>query len=127
LRRSNRINISEKDNEGRNAISWAAKNGHDTVVQHLIKYDPSGADEKDENGWTPLAWALDRDSPDTVKALLASGLVDPNQEDKSGRTPLSWAKAYGYGEVVRLLLDATTLLLEQGEPQSSSVEADNGL
>jgi len=127
LRRSNRINISEKDNEGRNAISWAAKNGHDTVVQYLIKYNPSGADEKDENGWTPLAWALDRDSPDTVKALLASGLVDPNQEDKSGRTPLSWAKAYGYGEVVRLLSAATKLPLEQGEPQSSSVEADNGL
>ncbi|PMD21888.1 hypothetical protein NA56DRAFT_645131 [Hyaloscypha hepaticicola] len=127
LRRSNRISISEKDNEGRNAISWAAKNGHDTVMKYLMKYDPSGADEKDENGWTPLAWALDRDSPDTVKTLLESGLVDPNQEDKSGRTPLSWAKAYGYGEVIRLLADVTKSRREQKESLSNSVEADDDL
>ncbi len=62
-----------------------------------------------------------------MKALLASGLVDPNQEDKSGRTPLSWAKAYGYGEVVRMLSDVTKSRLEQKESMSNSVEADDDL
>lgn len=105
LLRSSRIDLSGKDNNGRNAISWACSGGHHTLVEYLIKHDPTGVDEEDVDGWTPLAWALSTRSPKTVGVLLASGLVNVNRKDVFGHTPLVWAAGYGYGEIVRILMN----------------------
>jgi ankyrin repeat domain-containing protein 50 len=73
-----RIDVSTKDNDWRNALSWACSGCYPSIVEYLIKYDPKGVDEADTVGWTPLAWALFENCPRVVQLLLDSGLVDVN-------------------------------------------------
>jgi ankyrin repeat domain-containing protein 50 len=49
------VNVKDSRHE-RTAVSWAAGNGHEDMVQQLLN---SGAviDTTDKDGWTPLYWA----------------------------------------------------------------------
>lgn len=110
-----KLQISDRDEKGRNAISWAAnsaaaaRKNRDgvSVLNYLIKKDKMAARAADVSGWTPLAWAME--SPghlDAVKALIEIGGVDVNhRDDTSGRPVLSWAATEGYLEIVTYLLE----------------------
>ncbi|OCK76186.1 hypothetical protein K432DRAFT_437179 [Lepidopterella palustris CBS 459.81] len=82
-----RIDLSSKDAEGRNIISWACSGGHAQTLKSLIRMGCPGID--------------DEDSLDTVETLVSSGLVDIERTDRGGRTALTWAAVYGYLDVVQ--------------------------
>lgn len=106
LKRSKRLDTSHshKDNNGRNALGWAAWAGQDDVIKLLLKYGFPGVDEEDNSKWTPLFWALEAPTSTTVATLLDTGLVNVNHKDHSGRTALFWTAGYGNEETVRILL-----------------------
>jgi ankyrin repeat protein len=84
-------------------IIVAARLGDAEKIQELAA---AGADVNDRGGvnnWTALMHAIHKNQPAAVRALLAAG-ADPNAT--TGReSALSMAAAYGYADIVRLLLD----------------------
>lgn len=112
------VSIAQKDTDGRNAISWAAKSLRATkdpdqygqcVLEYLIEKCPDEVDSRDKYGWSPLAWALDRPGyPETVRILIEKGRADVNQRDQtSGRSVLAWAASEGFAQIVNYLLGLT--------------------
>ena len=95
-----------KDENGRNAHSWAAVHRSSDVLSYLTKKFVQGADVPDRDGWTPLAWALDPPGyTENMLLLLKRGHVNLKQKDGSyGRTILSWVASYGYTQVASELV-----------------------
>ena len=97
---------SLQDNYGRTPLSWAAENGHDSVVQFLLKreneninlrgiYHPVLTIYLAKGGRTSI-WARQLKG-DTAKMRT--------KDRQRGRTPLSYAAKNGHEIILRLLLD----------------------
>ncbi|KAJ5909044.1 hypothetical protein N7495_001726 [Penicillium taxi] len=87
--------IETEDKDGQTPLSWASKNGHETIVKLLLGK---------EYGQTPLSWASKNGHETVVKLLLEKG-ADIKTKDKYGRTPLSWASENGHETIFKLLLE----------------------
>ncbi|RYO96337.1 hypothetical protein DL765_011608 [Monosporascus sp. GIB2] len=100
------IDIDGKDKYGRTPLSWAARFGHETVVQQLLTTGKVDVNAKDKNGRTPLSWAAGNGHTTIVQQLLATGKVDidMNAKDENDLTPLLWAVENGHEAVVQQLL-----------------------
>ncbi|KAJ2978764.1 hypothetical protein NUW58_g7392 [Xylaria curta] len=102
--------VNQKDMFGQSPLWYAVVNGHQHIVQHLLK---RGADVniKDESGLTPLLWAVDLGHNDIVALLLEKGARqnfepgDLETRDEYGRSPLLKATDRGNEALVRLLLN----------------------
>lgn len=126
-------NLSVTDKDGRTALSWAAAEGHEPIVDLLLskeadmsveKFDQErpvslatekeharvteleGVDPnvKDSGGKTPLSLAAENGHKRVVELLLAKEGVDPNCQDFQLQTPLSLAAEKGHVGVVELLI-----------------------
>ncbi|CAG8890062.1 unnamed protein product [Penicillium egyptiacum] len=97
--------IDGRDNSGRTPLSWAAGNGHVTVVKLLLDTGKADASAKDKLGRTPLWLAAEKCYAPIVKLLLDTGKADINAKDKNGRTQLIWGARKGYVAMVKLLLE----------------------
>ncbi|KAK4155941.1 hypothetical protein C8A00DRAFT_41494 [Chaetomidium leptoderma] len=86
-------------------LSWAARGGHEAVVELLLATDQAEVDSKDRHGQTPLSRAAKGGHEAVVKLLLATGQAEINSKDRYGQTPLSRAADCGHESVVRLLLE----------------------
>ncbi|RYP77344.1 hypothetical protein DL771_001139 [Monosporascus sp. 5C6A] len=93
-----------KGNYNRTPLSWAAENGHESVVKLLLAAGVK-ADSKDKWVRTPLSYAAESGHESIVKLLLAAG-VEADSKDDWVRTPLSYAAENGYESIVKLLLAA---------------------
>jgi hypothetical protein len=88
----NRHDLDYKDTYGQTPLSWAARNGHEEVVELLLE---KGA-ELESYGRTPLSWAAWNGH---------EAVVEGAELESYSRTPLSWAARNGHKAVVELLLE----------------------
>jgi len=101
----NYINPDRPDCSGQTPLSWAARTGHDEVVELLLEREDVSPDRPDNGGQTPLSWATRNGHDGAAGLLLERGDVGPDRPDNYGRTPLSWAARNGCDGAVRLLLE----------------------
>ena len=81
-----------KDTYGWTPLSWAARQGHESIVDLLLATRDVDPDSIDNNGRTPLSWAAEKGHKTVVGLLLKKKGVDLNSKDvESGQTPLSLA------------------------------------
>jgi ankyrin repeat protein len=93
LPNSGKIDLG-KDEEGQTLLSTAAKNGHDLLVQQLLKTGKFDLNSRDSTRRTPLSLAAYNGYVAVVKRLLKTGRADVNSKDDGRRTPLSLALSY---------------------------------
>ncbi|KAF8857589.1 ankyrin, partial [Acephala macrosclerotiorum] len=102
--------ILEKGIKEKTLLSYAAKRGLTTVLEHLL--DREGIESKSKDDLrTPLSWAAEGGQEEVVKRLLVRGAA-LDSKDKDGRVPFSWAAGSGHEAIVRLLLAKAAALEE---------------
>lgn len=91
------------DSQGNVPLIWAARNGHISGVDLLLKRGANVAAEN-ADGVTALYWAANSGHAAIVELLLKSG-ANCKPKDKVGWTPLHRATFHGHVEVTRILLE----------------------
>ena len=86
-----------------NSLAWAARNGHEEVVQVLVWDSSLYHHHRDYFGLTPLIYAIQCGHERIVETLLTCRSVDPNWPDDRGKTPLAYAAQDGLEGVVKML------------------------
>jgi len=128
--RTRRWDVNQRDSSGLTPLMWAARYGHEEVVQLLLRQENAQPDIPDmEYGRTALSWAAESGHEGVVKLLLGGQFADsgsigrwwrntwramtliivgkyvnPSSLDNRGQTPLLWAARNGHGRTVELLL-----------------------
>ncbi|KAI0430926.1 hypothetical protein F5Y09DRAFT_306177 [Xylaria sp. FL1042] len=120
------VDLDFKDINGETALSWAARSGHEALVELLLKKG-AGIDIQDTASRTPLSWATGYGEVAVVRLLLKRG-ADVNSRDKSGWGPLSWAVAGFHKATVRSLLasNANTNLRDNEDRSPLFLAVTNG-
>jgi Ankyrin repeats (3 copies)/NACHT domain len=97
------VDLEAQDQDGQTALMWAAKQGHEKVVQMLLD---KGADvnTQDRLFGSTLHAASWSDFEKVVQILLDKG-ADMNAQDGSLSTALHTASRNGHEKVVQILLD----------------------
>jgi len=103
IRRGNDINAG--DTRGSTPLSWAARNGHEEVVEILLRLPGVRPDLSDLAGLTALFYAVWCGHERVVELLLSHAMVKPDMPDGGGKTPLAYAAYLGLEGVVKILLD----------------------
>ena len=105
--------INRRDCVENTPLAWAALNGHERVVEILLRQGDISPDEPGEDGQTPLFLATWGGNAGVVKILLERDEVRPDKLDNHGRTPL-WCAAWGGHErVVKILLERDEVKLDK--------------
>ena len=89
---------------GDSPLAWAARSGHEEVVEMLVGWEGVDPDELNDHRQTPLSYAAGYGCEGVVEILLRQADVNPDRIDNLGRTPLSYAVGHGHERVVRILL-----------------------
>jgi len=84
-------------------LAYAARWGHDAMIDHLVEEYRVDPNEADEAEWTALHYAADRGRVRTVKHLVEKHNVDIHKRDAYEQTALDWAEICGYTECAAYL------------------------
>ncbi|GAP82990.1 putative NB-ARC and Ankyrin domain protein [Rosellinia necatrix] len=96
------VNLDLRDGDGGTAMSWAARCGHEPLI-NLLLANGAGVDVQDAGGRTPLSWATGYGEVAVARVLLQRG-AKVDLQDRCGWGPLSWAVAGRHKAAVRELL-----------------------
>ena len=103
LRQGGDVNAAQGD--GMTALHWAARTGHDELVQVLIYAGANPVAVTRLGGYTPLHMAAGSGRAVVVEALLVAGADRQARTTSGGATPLHLAAASGSGAAVDALLE----------------------
>lgn len=97
--------IDSKDGSEMTPLAWAAKSGHEAIVDLLLSTKQVDVNVKFNNeSMTPLSAAAMNGHEAVVKLLLATGQIDFDAENCGNAYSLFFASMNGYEAVVKLLL-----------------------
>ena len=97
--------INQRDCVDNTPLVWAARGGHERVVEMLLKRGDVSPGKHGRDGLTPLWWAAFNGQERMANILLERGGVNPDTPDNKGRTPLRCAAFNGHEGVVEMLLE----------------------
>mmetsp|Transcript_26859 Transcript_26859/g.25911 ORF Transcript_26859/g.25911 Transcript_26859/m.25911 type:complete len:119 (-) Transcript_26859:13-369(-) len=87
-------NITNQNDEGWTALHYASNEGHDQIVECLLRTFNAEVDIKSSNGRTPLHVACNRMNKKVIERLLLAG-ADANMKQRSdGNTPIHIVAKY---------------------------------
>jgi len=92
------------DDLGQTPLHKAARYGHQSCVEFLLRKAPHTARYVDKYGHTAMAVAAFSKHIECMELLLQREMQVPGWTDKEGRTPLHWAACAGHSTLVRDLL-----------------------
>jgi ankyrin repeat protein len=101
-------NVNGRTRLGRTALHLAAASGHDSVIRLLARHG-ARVSLRDCRGCCALYMACARGHTSAVSALLEQDMEMSDLSAASGRTPLEAAARGGHLNVVRLLLESTSV------------------
>lgn len=101
---SDEIDSYSRGAGGDSALSLAARQGHERIVELLLKRGAE-ADSKDLAGCTPLMSATYCGHVGVVRLLLKTGRVDVNSRNVNMETALLLAAKRGHEAILKLLLE----------------------
>lgn len=104
------INVNSQDANGNTPLIYAAGQGHNDLVQELIKAEGIDINLANNAGNTALAYAVAAGQEEAVR-LLIEAHADVNKANKRNETPLSQAKdrswmGKNYEGIIELLKNA---------------------
>ena len=103
------VNVNAADHRGRTLLWHAAENGHDTLVEILLRTKAVEVDAPDEDGTTPMHRAAWYGHRRVAELLLYTG----NASAIRGHpTAIDWAMERGHPAVVKLILDTGQVPLD---------------
>ena len=97
--------VNQEDCIGNTPLLWAAENGHEGVVEALLRRRDINPEKADAFGRTPLWNASRYGHEGVVKELVRRDDIDPDTPDRFDQTPLWCAAGNGQEGVVKILLE----------------------
>jgi Ankyrin repeats (3 copies)/Ankyrin repeat len=106
---SDDADITMHDANGRAALHHAAWNGHEKVVEMLLKVETMDVTMQSTHGLTALHYAAWTGHEKVVEMLLKVETMDVTIQTKEGWTALHCAARHGHEKVVEMLLKVETM------------------
>jgi len=103
ISRLRRLYLNKLDGNGNTALLYAAREGHEAVVQLLVEKG-ANIEVKDSDSNTALIRAALYGHEAVVRLLVEKG-ADIETKDSDGNTALIWAALFGQEAVVQLLVE----------------------
>ena len=120
--RSGRCTIHAENLERSDALYWASRDGHETVVIHLLAGLNVNINGRKTGGKVPLIGAVEG-GYETIARLLVNGGADVNTQGGPHGNALQEASQNGSKDIVKLLLDRGAEVNAQGGLYSNALQA----
>jgi len=116
----NGAHVTTRNNNGIDALLWAANNGHDDAVQYLLDRGDFDINRQSNNGKTALMWAITWGHISVVKLLLKYK-ADIHRTDVSGMIAFMLAVMSDHAGIVEELIEPGADLFKKNKHNATAL------